>query len=29
MALMFGGSFVALFGFLIALQNPMSNEGVE
>jgi hypothetical protein len=29
MALMFGGSFVALFGFLIALHDPTSNEGVE
>jgi hypothetical protein len=29
MALMFGGSFVALFGFLIALHDPMPNEGLE
>jgi hypothetical protein len=29
MALMFGGSFIAVFGFLIALIDPQPNEGVE
>ena len=29
MALMFGGSFVALIGYLIALKDPMSNEEME
>jgi hypothetical protein len=29
MALMFGGSFIALCGYLIALKEPLANEGME